>query len=212
MKKLMILAVSLLSAMNMMAQDQLSISDFGIEAGEKKAINVELTNSDEICAVQFDLELPTGISIVVKSNGKLDVKVNKNRQEEEDDDHTLTSSKLESGAYRFLYKSDTNMPIVGTSGTLITINLEAASDLAAGSLTGTMKDILLVEPNATEHKTATATFTITATTAINQIELSNDKPATIYDLNGNTVRKDATTTNGLRSGVYIINNKKVLVK
>jgi len=212
MKKLMILAVSLLSAMNMMAQDQLSISDFGIEAGEKKAINVELTNSDEICAVQFDLELPTGISIVVKSNGKLDVKVNKNRQEEEDDDHTLTSSKLESGAYRFLYKSDTNMPIVGTSGTLITINLVAASDLAAGSLTGTMKDILLVEPDATEHKTATATFTITATTAINQIELSNDKPATIYDLNGNTVRKNATTTNGLRSGVYIINNKKVLVK
>ena len=213
MKKLMFIAACLLSAMNMMAQEaELSIADFEIKAGEKKTIDVNLTNSVDITAIQFDLTLPEGVSVVVKTNGKLDVKVNKNRQEEEDDDHTLTSSKLTNGDYRFLYKSDTNMKVVGSSGKIFTINLEAASTLAAGALTGTMKDILLVEPSSTEHKTASKTFNVTATTGINEIEISNDKPATIYDLKGNTVRKNATSTEGLNAGVYIINGAKVIVK
>jgi hypothetical protein len=214
MKKLMILAaVCLLSAMNSMAQATLSIDDFSINAGDKKYISVNLTNTVDITAIQFDLTLPDGLSIVVKSNGKLDTKLNSSRREDPDDeDHTLTSTKLSSGDYRFVYKSDSNMKILGNSGELFTINVEAASSIAGGELSGTIKDILLVEPNATEHKPGNVTFSVTATTGINEIELSNENPATIYDLKGNVVRKNATSTNGLAAGVYIINSKKVIVK
>ena len=34
----------------------------------------------------------------------------------------------------------------------------------------------------------------------------------IYDMSGRTVRKAATTTDGLKAGLYIINGKKILVK
>ena len=34
----------------------------------------------------------------------------------------------------------------------------------------------------------------------------------IYDMSGRTVRKAATTTDGLKAGLYIINGRKVLVK
>lgn len=43
-------------------------------------------------------------------------------------------------------------------------------------------------------------------------EISAEKPATVYDLKGNQIRKNATSIEGLAKGVYIINNKKVIVK
>ena len=215
MKKLMFIAVSLLSAMNMMAQAELSITDFEINAGANgQLIDVNLTNSVEITAIQFDLTLPEGITIDKLTNGTLRTKFNGARRGdvEEGEDHTLTKTQLSNGDYRFLYKSDTNLPILGNSGIVFQIYISAASTLAAGALTGTMKDILLVTPGAVEYKTASKTFNVTAATAINEIEISNEKPATIYDLKGNTVRKNATSTEGLNAGVYIINGAKVIVK
>lgn len=34
----------------------------------------------------------------------------------------------------------------------------------------------------------------------------------IYDMNGRMVRKAATTTDGLKAGLYIVNGKKVIVE
>ena len=215
MKKLMFMAACLLSAMSMMAQEaELSIADFEIKAGESKTIDVNLTNSVEITAIQFNLALPEGLSVAKTSSGYLKAIVNTARKSSDpfEENHSFTTTQLTNGDYRFLYKSDTNFPIVGNSGVIIQIYINAAETLSAGALTGTMKDIILVEPNSTEHKTASKTFNVTATTAINEIEISNEKPATIYDLKGNTVRKNATSTEGLNAGVYIINGAKVIVK
>lgn len=205
MKKLMILAVSLLSAMNMMAQTvELSIGDFDINAGEKATVSLNLTNSvDNICAFQCEVVFPKGMSIALNKKSKPDVKLNEDRI----DDHTLTVSQLESGAYKFLCYSNTNAPFYGNSGEIVSIVVEADASYSGASLTGTVQNQVITDVEANQYSPADATFT-----GIKQMELSNDKPATIYDLKGNIVRKNATTTNGLRSGVYIINNKKVIVK
>ena len=204
MKKLMILAVSLLSAMNMMAQTvELSIDDFTIKAGEKATISLNMTNSVDICAFQCEIVFPKGVSIALNKKSKPDVTLNEDRK----DDHTLTVSQLESGAYKFLCYSNTNAPFYESSGEVVSIVVEAADTYTGEALKGTIQNQVLTDPDAQQYTPADASFT-----GIKQMELSNDKPATIYDLNGNTVRKNATTTNGLRSGVYIINNKKVLVK
>lgn len=205
MKKLMILAVSLLSAMNMMAQTvELSIGDFDINAGEKATVSLNLTNSvDDICAFQCEVVFPKGMSIALNKKSKPDVKLNEDRI----DDHTLTVSQLESGAYKFLCYSNTNAPFYENSGEIVSIVVEADASYSGASLTGTVQNQVITDVEANQYSPADATFT-----GIKQMELSNDKPATIYDLKGNIVRKNATTTNGLRSGVYIINNKKVLVK
>ena len=123
----------------------------------------------------------------------------------------LTVSEV-SGGYRFIVFSMNNKTFKGTSGGIIKVVVKAASTISAGNLTGTLADIVLTEPDQTQHKPANFTFNITATTGINEVELSNDKPATIYDLKGNTIRKNATSTEGLSKGVYIIDNKKVIVK
>jgi hypothetical protein len=205
MKKLMILAVSLLSAMNMMAQTvELSIDDFDIKAGEKATVSLNLTNSvDNICAFQCEVVFPKGMSIALNKKSKPDVKLNEDRI----DDHTLTVSQLESGAYKFLCYSNTNAPFYENSGEIVSIVVEADASYSGASLTGTVQNQVITDDQANQYTPADASFT-----GIKQMELSNDKPATIYDLKGNVVRKNATTTNGLRSGVYIINNKKVIVK
>ena len=205
MKKLMILAVSLLSAMNMMAQTvELSIGDFDINAGEKATVSLNLTNSvDNICAFQCEVVFPKGMSIALNKKSKPDVKLNEDRT----DDHTLTVSQLESGAYKFLCYSNSNAPFYENSGEIVSIVVEADASYSGASLTGTVQNQVITDDQANQYTPADASFT-----GIKQMELSNDKPATIYDLKGNIVRKNATTTNGLRSGVYIINNKKVIVK
>ena len=45
-----------------------------------------------------------------------------------------------------------------------------------------------------------------------KVDKSDNTTYDIYDMSGRTVRKAATTTDGLKPGLYIINGKKVLVK
>ncbi len=57
-------------------------------------------------------------------------------------------------------------------------------------------------------------FFIEEITGIDTPRADDGKDATydIYDMSGRTVRKAATTTDGLKAGLYIINGRKVLVK
>ena len=212
MKKLMFMGILLAIAGSMHAGDNLKIADFEIEGGEEKAIEIELNNADnEITGVQCDLILPEGLSLATFLNDD-EEEVLGELTSRKRGDLSLTVQKVEEGKYRFLVFSMSNKTFKGTSGGIIKIVAKASSTISSGSLTGKITAIVLTPPSGDGFSPDDVTFNITATTAINQIELSNDKPATIYDLKGNVVRKNATTTNGLRSGVYIINNKKVLVK
>lgn len=46
---------------------------------------------------------------------------------------------------------------------------------------------------------------------INDIQYTDDKPATIYHINGMMVRENATSTEGLPKGIYIFKGKKVVI-
>ncbi|WP_262503176.1 leucine-rich repeat protein [Xylanibacter ruminicola] len=50
------------------------------------------------------------------------------------------------------------------------------------------------------------------TTAINGVVVSDGRPFDVYNLQGRKVKANTTTFNGLPSGVYIVNGKKVIVK
>lgn len=52
---------------------------------------------------------------------------------------------------------------------------------------------------------------VTAPTAISEI-MASGKPVDIYTADGILVRKQALTTDGLTSGVYLINGRKVVIR
>ena len=212
MKKLMIMGILLAIAGSMRA-DNFKIADFEIKAGEEKTIEVELINENEYTGFEFNISLPTGLTVSSYYDPDEEETVYEAAlvSDRVKSKHSLTVG-LVSGKYKFLCYSSTNQTLKGNSGAIVTFKVKAASDLAAGALTGTITGQVLSPVSGTDVKPADVTFNVTATTGINEVELSNDKPATIYDLKGNTVRKNATSTEGLSKGVYIIDSKKVIVK
>ncbi len=49
-------------------------------------------------------------------------------------------------------------------------------------------------------------------TAIRNVEMSESHPIDIYDLRGRLVRRQATSTSGLKPGIYVIEGRKVVVR
>ncbi len=56
-------------------------------------------------------------------------------------------------------------------------------------------------------------FTVQTPTAIEQVKgLTADKPFDVYSLTGRLLRRQATTTDGLPAGIYIVNNQKISIQ
>ena len=159
MKKFMtMIAVCMLSAVSVaQTTESLSIADFEIMAGETKIVPVNLTSTTEYVGFQFDLVMPKGVSIALNNKGRLDVKLD----EDMADDHTLSAEKVADNTYRFVCFSMTNSGFYETSGTLLNLGVQAAENATDGELTGSIKDILLVEHSAEQHWFDDAAFTIT---------------------------------------------------
>ena len=73
-----------------------------------------------------------------------------------------------------------------------------------------IQDAMMVDENENEVRFGAATAGSEAT-GINGI-VTEKKPADIYTLGGQLVKKNATTLKGLQKGVYVVNNQKVFVK
>ena len=55
-------------------------------------------------------------------------------------------------------------------------------------------------------------FVVSVSDGIAAITVSERQPANIYDISGKLVRKNATSTEGLRSGIYIIRGRKIVIR
>ena len=129
----------------------LSIEDFTISAGETKIMLIDLNNPDtEVTLVQFDLRLPTGLSIAVE-NEELAVDITDRTTWHK---HSLSTSSV-NGATRILLASQSNTLITGTSGAIISITLTADNTFNGGDIT--LEGQLIVTP--TEEATHPADYT-----------------------------------------------------
>ncbi|MBQ7419847.1 MAG: hypothetical protein IJV17_03790 [Prevotella sp.] len=215
--------IMLLSAMNLMAQDKLTVSDFSIKAGETTTVDVILNNSIPYVAFQFDWELPAGITIPIN-------KVWDDDDEEYKDviaietprfksKHGLTAQNVSGNLWRFVAFANPTQTFKGNSGeAILKVTFKADAAIEAGNKTSKISAIVLTEESNTQHKydqtgdfpDVSINVTVTGTDGIEEISIDN--PSDIYDLQGNKVRSNATSTEGLSKGVYIINGQKVIKK
>lgn len=134
----------------------LSIEDFSISAGETKEMLIDLNNPDtEATLVQFDLRLPTGLSIAME-NGEPIVDIAGRTTWRK---HSLQANDL-GGVTRFLLASNSNAVITGTSGAIISIMLLAGSNFNGGAIT--LEEQLIVAPDASETYPDDYTYSIVA--------------------------------------------------
>ncbi len=137
----------------------LSIEDFTISAGETKTMLVDLNNPDtEVTLVQFDLRLPTGLSIAVEDEDlAVDIAGRTTWKK-----HSLSTSDV-NGATRFLLASQSNTVLTGTSGAIISITLTAASTFNGGDIK--LEGQLIVPPTEEATKPADYTYNIAGSTS-----------------------------------------------
>lgn len=115
----------LMSLMGMGAEAQqqnvLQVPDVTTQIGNVQ-LPVSIKNTDEIVGAQFDLTLPEGVT--AEATGVL-----ANRS----DGHTVTVSRLSSGAYRVLLHSAQNRPLRGQSGVVMYLPINIPDSFEEGS-------------------------------------------------------------------------------
>ena len=139
-RRLFILGLVLAFAGITNAADILKVQDVEVAAGESVTLNIELTNTTtNLMGWQCDISLPEGLTLELKANGKPKATLGERFETTE---HTISSTVLANGSYRFIATSMDGETIPGTSGTLFTVTLKADASLAVGTkLSGIVKNI-----------------------------------------------------------------------
>ena len=201
--KFLLLAV-LLTLVGRTYAENLTVANVELKPGESKNVAISLENpTKKYTAFQFDLELPEGVTVELKNNGKPKISLNEDRI----DDHTLTVQDLGSGSYRLLCFSMSNAELYGTSGTLITMTLHAADNVSAGAKTGNIKSQVFTETSGTQVKWDDLSFTITIAAAVvpevtadnKSREYGEENPAFTYTTSASLTGEPSLTTTATKT-------------
>lgn len=110
-------------------ENTLALGNVVAYSGTTVSFPVTLTAHDEITALQMDLCLPKGISIVSNEEGDALIEtsdlVSKN--------HIMSCSKMPDGSYRIICYSTKNTAFSGKSGELFNVMLNVATDMKDGN-------------------------------------------------------------------------------
>ncbi len=159
-RRLFILGLVLALAGITHATDILKVQDVEVAAGESVTLNIELTNTTtNLMGWQCDISLPEGLTLELKANGKPKATLGERFATTE---HTISSTVLANGDYRFIATSMDGDLIPGTSGTLFSVTLKADASLAAGTkLSGTVKNIEFNTKDNDKQLLSDVTFAVT---------------------------------------------------
>ena len=157
---------------------------------DDQSLSLCLNNQGQYVGAQFDLMLKDGQTL-----SKVTV------NEERAPDHQISYTEIEPGFYRMLLFAIGNDAIDGQSGEIVNFKIAGGVDGAR------IENAQFVTVNREVKDFGTITLT-----AADIMELRTDKLMDIYTLDGRMVKSQTTTTEGLKKGIYIINNKGTIVK
>lgn len=122
------------------ADDILKVQDVELIPGDSITLNIELSNgTTNLMGFQCDINLPEGLSLKLKTNGKPAATLGERFATTE---HAISSNLLTNGTYRFIATSMEGEAIPDTKGTLFSVTLQADPSLVPGTqLQGIVKKI-----------------------------------------------------------------------
>ena len=144
-KKLM--CISMLAIVNtfaLFAQNAFYIQETKLDAGAKQTLSVSLANTDEITGFQFDISLPSGISVNTTLNDDDETIPDISLTERKKSKHQLSCAQQADGSYRVVVLSMSNQTFRDNDGAIVNISVTAASTLTSGSYTVDLKNIHIV--------------------------------------------------------------------
>ncbi len=184
-------------------ENYLQLDDITIEPGETNEIQMQMTNTGVVAAIQGKLTLPAGLSIVKTSRGKVDAKNIDDRSE----DFTLSCNVLDDGSLTFAQYSADGFTYEGNTGGIFTFKIKADETATAGTYSVTLSNVVLsIDGVGYDIPDRTSSLTVTGTSGISNVNV-NDNDNRYYTLDGQLLQGKPT-----QKGVYIVNGRKVVLK
>ena len=126
------------------AECRLSLVSVSMNAGGKSELIVNLTNTEEVTAFQFDLRLPQGISIPTTLNEDEETVLDVSLTDRKKSSHKVTCSQQDDGRYTVAVLSSKNQSLKNSEGAVVNIRIAASASLNSGSYTAQLENIHIV--------------------------------------------------------------------
>lgn len=162
-----------------------SFSRLILDKTDKNIISMSVPEADRHIAAQF--------VVTLKGNAVLNDVLS-------DNDHQSEVTRMSDGRYKVMVYSGKND--VFKNNRPISLQLSGNSDVM-------IEDVVFVD---SDEEAVVYEPAMTNTTGIMAIDTEFSQPTDIYTVGGSLVKKNATSMHGLASGVYIVNNEKVVIK
>lgn len=127
--------------------------------GNKVEVPIYMNNSTSITSFQFDMYLPSGVTVATDNYGDYEIFISNDRTNERQ--HTVSAARQNDGAIRVLCYSPTNKNFSGSSGKVLTINLTTTSSASSGTYNAYLKGQILSTVNLDAYKPNDKSFSIT---------------------------------------------------
>ena len=124
----------------------LSVDNIKGNKNTQVVLPIALTNKHQITGLQFDLYLPEGVTVALKTNGKMKIETTSRMEGE----YTISSSTMD-GFVRILGYSADGDAFTGNEGDILNITLDIGNTIAEGDYTIRVADIVLSDVNNTEY-------------------------------------------------------------
>lgn len=159
--------------------DRITVDEVNTRKGKTVEVAIGLENqSTDLTAYQFELTLPAGFTIAKNAKGKFLVTKG---DRYEDDEQSLTVTDQGDGIYRFVCFSLENGVIEGTSGALLTVTVDVADDMEAGTYQASVGNIVLTKKGGLQQKTAVVRFNIVVDNVI-MGDANGDEEVNVTDI------------------------------
>lgn len=167
MKKLLLATMALLCSLTGKADNNGFAIDndnhFTIAANGEATIQIKMNNDVVFSGVQFDLELPEGVSIKYDDDEE-EYCVSRTSTSRLTNSHIINTSEQSNGTFRIMVYSSSSKPFKGNSGdALLEIELVASDQVATGDFTPKFRNIVMSQADETQYKPADCTYNCTVT-------------------------------------------------
>ena len=143
--------------------ESLSASNVKLMTGKQQEVSIALNNESEIIMMEFEMQLPSGISIAKDEDDEFLTELVSSRVAKS---HTLEVADQGNGKYKFLLYSSSNAPLIGNSGDLITFTINCDKNATEGNYQAKVSSILMADKNEKAIYPNDFTFDITIVDAI----------------------------------------------
>ena len=154
-------------------------SDIEAKTGTQVLLPICMDNVNEITALQFDLYLPEGITVVKDEDDYHVMELSERATAR----HTFESADMTDGAIRVICYSTRNTVFTGNAGEVMYVTVNVAEELADGEYEVLIKEIELTTPEEVAYNVPVTTSKITVF-SYTKGDINDDGKISVTDITG----------------------------